>query len=68
MRRLDAVVAADVALECAADEPTSAAGLVAAPLEQYGLIGARLLWIMSDFICRKPDTVLPAYCDSVGTT
>ena len=50
MRRRDAVVAADVALECAADEPTSAAGLVAAPLEQYGLIGVRLLWIMSNFV------------------
>ena len=43
MRRSDAVVPAYIALQCTADEPTVAAVLVAAPFEQYGLIGAQLL-------------------------
>ena len=50
MRRSDAIVAADVALECAADEPTFAAVLIAAPFEQYGLIGARILSIVNNVV------------------
>ena len=48
VRRSDAIVAADVALECAADEPTFAAGLIASPFEQYRLIGPRVLSIVNN--------------------
>ena len=43
VRRPDAVVAADVALQRAADEPTLAARLISAPFEEYGLIGVGIL-------------------------